>query len=160
VTQKQKKFIWEMLPVCLIAVVLLAYIVSATLEYSRSEQQIVHMDAGWMLSGEAVDELPLRDDRMAGEVSVMSIQLDARFARPQAICFYSVYADVQVMLDGWEIYSFHKPSGSRGTQAPPSIWNVVQLDGDSEASFWKSACPHPMRTMPTRSPRSAPAMRS
>lgn len=133
--QKMRKYIWEMLPILLIAMALAAYVLSATLEYGRLVERLGSMDGGWTLSGRYVDALPLRDYKSAKESSVLSVSLGEEFAAPRAICFYTVYADVDVRLDGQNVYRFRAPDGSRSIQASPKTWNIVTLAGGSDGKL-------------------------
>lgn len=123
--------LWEVIPVIVIGVALLAFIAVCALFSGECERRLGNLEDGWRLSGVAVEELPTRDFRAAGEPTCMQITLGEDFRESRALCFYSVYADVAVRLSGEEVYSFHKPAGEQITRAAPSVWNVVALPADS-----------------------------
>ena len=128
---KFRKYIWEMLPVLLIAAALVVYVLSAAIEYGRLDEQLGRLSEGWSVSGEAVDALPMREYKDAGEMSVLSVELDERFASSRAICFYTVYEDVEVRLEGNAVYRVLGRLTDKSIKAAPSLWNIVPLEGDN-----------------------------
>lgn len=135
-TQRQKRHIWEMLPIFIIALALVVYCCTAALSYGRLNASIATLDSGWMLNGQAVDALPARDVRARGETSVMQTRLPEAFEHAQSVAFYSSYADVRVLLNGRCLYSLSKPENEHMTSCAPSRWNIVQLPaGSAGAKF-------------------------
>ncbi len=130
-----KKRIREMLPILLIGLFLLVFIVLCAVYSGKCEQALGRLDAGWSLSGSPVETLPAREILAAGEKSRMQTTLGADFDAAQALCFYSVYEDVSLRLDGEEIYSFTRPRTEEITRAAPSFWNIVSLPGKSAGSL-------------------------
>ena len=128
---RKRRYILEMAPMMVIAAAAILYVMICTLSYGRLEEEMILHREGWSLGGEAVDVLPNRDVRPAGEPTVISIALGEEFDAPRALCFYSVYENVCVCLDGKEIYRFDKPPGERMMKAAPSCWNQVSLPGNS-----------------------------
>ena len=126
-TGKKRRYLLEMAPLMVFALAAVLYVMLCTLSYGRLEEELTLHREGWSLCGEAVDELPSRDVRPAGENTVISTVLGSEFDAPRALCFYSVYESVCVRLDGEEIYRFDKPPGERLMKAAPSYWNQVSL---------------------------------
>ena len=79
-TQRQRRHIWEMLPIFLIALALLYYCCTAALCYGQLDAKLGTLSQGWTLNGEAVEALPARDMRAPGEKTVM------RAALPDILC--------------------------------------------------------------------------
>ena len=131
-TDRQRRHILEMIPLMVIALAAAAYLLLAALEYGRLEEGLTLLADGWTVSGEATDALPTRDLKPAGEPTVLSRTLDGTFQEPRTLCFYSVYENVRVRLDGEEIYRFDKPPGERAMRAAPSYWNRVALPAGSD----------------------------
>ncbi len=129
-TGRQKRHIWEVIPIFLIAVALLYYCTSAALSYGRLERSLGKLDDGWMLNGEYVGQLPERHECEAGETTCLSVTLPEAFDTAGAICFYTVYSDVEVSLGGRIVYTLIKPAGEKMTSCAPSCWNVVLLSAD------------------------------
>lgn len=125
--QKIRKYIWEMLPVLLIGLALMVYILCSAVDYGKLDERIGHLDNGWTLSGEEVDALPMREYKNAGERSILSLTLNEEFVSARSICFYTVYADVEVRLGDRLIYKLSGTGENRAIQASPSIWNTVNL---------------------------------
>ena len=130
-TGKRRRYILEMVPLMLVAVAAMVYVMVCALSYGRLEEEMLLHREGWSLCGEAVDALPARDLKAAGEPTVISTALGAEFDAPRALCFYSVYENVCVRLDGEEIYRFDKPPGEQLMKAAPSYWNRVFLPENS-----------------------------
>lgn len=130
-----KKRIIEVLPVCAMGLLLVVFIVMCAVYSGQCEQALGRLENGWSLSGTAVEKLPSREFVQAGEVTAMQIVLNEDFDSPQALCFFSVYEDVTVRIDGEEIYRFEKPEAERVTRAAPSLWNIVALPGGSSGSL-------------------------
>ena len=126
-TQRQKRHIWEMLPIFIIALALVVYCCTAALSYGRLNASIATLDSGWMLNGQAVDALPARDVRARGETSVMQTRLPEAFEDAQSVAFYSSYADVRVLLNGRCLYSLSKPENEHMTSCAPSRFVVFSL---------------------------------
>lgn len=123
-TSQQRKHVFELLPIALIAAVLVLYIVLSAVEHDKNMKSLQEMDCGW--------ETAVCDTSESGGSRVIAdIELDEGFGAAREICFYSIYAEVQVRLNGETIYSFFKPEGERFTKAAPCIWNVVDLPEDS-----------------------------
>lgn len=123
---KRRDHIYEMLPVLGVAVLMALFILACALDYARIEEQLVLHREGWQVSGEPVEVLPVREQCAAGEVTRLSTVLDERFHAPRAMCFYSVFQNVRMTLDGEEIYRFDRPRGEK-MRAAPSYWNAVQI---------------------------------
>lgn len=124
----------EMAPVLAIGALLALFVLLCALDYARIGDAMTLHREGWLVSGEPVDILPTRVQCAAGEVTVLSTTLDARFDQPRAMCFYSVFQNVRLCLDGQEIYRFDRPE-KETMQAAPSYWNVVYLPKDSAGSL-------------------------
>ena len=133
-TQRQRRHIWEMLPIFLIALALLYYCCTAALCYGRLDAGIGTLSQGWTLNGAAVEALPARDMRAPGEKTVMRTALPDAFDDAQAIAFYTSYADVEVKLNGRSIYRLTKPEAEKMTSCAPSQWNVVRLPSGSSGA--------------------------
>ncbi len=129
-TLKQRKHMLDTLPMMVICALLALFIVLCALNYAQVEEQMTLHRQGWKISGQEVEDLPARDIRPAGESTVLSTNLGAEFDEPLALCFYSVFQNVKVRLNGQEIYCFERPRGEI-MQAAPSYWNVVILPGNS-----------------------------
>ena len=127
--EKFRRYLREMIPVLLVGVALIIFIFFSALEYSRLEENLGRFDGGWLVNNEAVNELPMREYKDAGEQSVLSIELGEEFALPKTICFYTVYEDVEVHLDGQLLYHLCGKDMDKTINAAPSMWNVVQLEG-------------------------------
>ena len=134
-TEAQKRRFWEILPVFAIGAMLLIFIVVCAVYCGRCEQALSRLQTGWSLSGMPFEKLPAREIVPAGEATRMQICLGEEFAEPQALCFFSVYEDITVRIEGETIYRFEKPDGERITRAAPSFWNIVSLPGGSSGTM-------------------------
>lgn len=134
-SEVMKKRTKEVLPIFCIGLFLLVFIVLCAVYSGKCEQALGRLDAGWSLSGVPVETLPPKEIRPAGEATHMQLTLGEDFAVAQALCFYSVYADVELRLDGEAIYSFTVPERELVTRAAPSFWNIVSLPDGSAGSL-------------------------
>ena len=124
----------EVIPVAAIGIALAVFIIVCAFYSGECERRLGRLDSGWTISGVAVDRLPDREFRAAGEPSRMQIILGEEFQESRALCFHSVYANVNVCLDGELIYEFRKPAGEQLTKAAPSCWHIVVLGSDCAGS--------------------------
>ena len=122
-----RRRILELLPIAGIGLMLLFFIFMGTEDYGALKDRVIRMDAHWRLNGEAVESLPPADRRSPGDITRLETVLDGGFNDHTAMCFYSAYQDVDVFLDGENIYGFHKPEKEKVTKAAPSVWNTVYL---------------------------------
>lgn len=117
--RRQRRHVREVLPLMVICAAFLIYCVVAAVDYGRMTEE---MPVLWEQS------IPTLEDSSAEEICVV---LPEEFDEARSICFYSVYQEVRVRLDGKEIYAFLKPEGERIMTAPPSYWNQVSLPAGS-----------------------------
>lgn len=116
--ERQRRHVREVLPLMVICLAMLFFSVFSALDYGRVR------DAMPVLQAEEIQMETVRDRRIA-------ITLPAEFEQPRYVCFYSVYQEVRVRLDGREIYTFLKPAGEKMMSAAPSYWNNVSIPGSS-----------------------------
>ncbi len=116
-TEKQRRYALELLPLAVICLLTVLFILLSATEYRRREGQLQFL-AGWELAA---------PDEEAPYATRMSLQLPEEFDAPQSVCFFSVYQEVRVRLDGEEIYRFDTPAGERFNSAAPSYWNTIHL---------------------------------
>ena len=129
-TDRQRRHVHDVIPLMLICGAIAVYIVFAALGFGRLEEETTVLREGWTvvdLNAQPVD-MEMRD---AGEPTVMAIELGEEFDSTRTICFYSVFQNVEVRLDGEVIYRFDKPRGERFMRAAPSFWNVVAVPANS-----------------------------
>ena len=128
-TERQKRHIWEIIPIFLIAMLLICYCCAAALSYGRLDTSLGKLNEGWTLNGEYVGRLPKRYECAPGEKTILSVTLPDTMSDSVAIAFYTVYSDVEVKLGDNTIYTLTKPEGERMTSCAPSRWNIVSLPG-------------------------------
>lgn len=128
--EKQRRRLMEIIPILVIGAALLSFVLACAVYAGKCDRELGRLEDGWSLSGRQVSQLPMREAKVAGEDTLMQLTLGEDFHEMQALCFYTVYADVEVRLDGREIYRHEKPAAEHVTRAAPSIWNVVALPGD------------------------------
>lgn len=119
--ERQRRHLREVLPLMLICFVLLYFSIFSAVDYGHLREDMPVLQA---------EEIQMDD----AQERRMAITLPEEFAQPRSICFYSVYQEVRVMLDGREIYTFLKPEGEKMMSAAPSFWNDVALPGGSEGA--------------------------
>ena len=117
-TEKQRKYLIELLPLALICALTVMFILSSALEYGRNADQLQPLQ-GWTV------------DETAGDGRRVTLQMSAllpeQFADAQSLCFFSVYQQVCVRLDDVEVFRFDVPPGEKLLEAAPSNWNSMAL---------------------------------
>ena len=127
-----RRRILEFLPIVFVGVMLLFFIFMGTEDFGILENQIAKINGPWRLNGENAESLSAMDAQLPGGVTKLETVLDGSFNENSAVCFYSAYQDVDVYLNGENIYSFHKPEKEIITKAAPSVWNTAYLPENSE----------------------------
>lgn len=117
-TEKQRKYLIEVLPLTVICALMALFIAASALEYGRKSEQLPLLE-GWEVSDAEVSEEDF--------VTRMTVALPESFDAAQSVCFFTVYQQVCVRLDGEEIYRFDTPPGERLTGVAPSYWNSFSL---------------------------------
>lgn len=128
VNDRLKKHLWEMLPMALIAAALIFYFILSAIQYTQIDAALPALDA-WQVNGAAVESLPDFDPKQAGEITLLSNTLGTDFSATRTICFYSVYENVTVSLDGAKLYARRKNPADKLIRAAESGWNIVVLPG-------------------------------
>lgn len=151
---KKQRFIRisEYLPVAAIALAIILFIACCVGSFGALQNQIDTLEFGWRLNGETIDELPLMDVQPHGSVSVLEITLDSSFNESRSICFYSAYQDVNVCLNGNNIYAFRKSEREKFSRAAASVWNIVYLPQNCEGSDLKIELSSPYEKYSNRIP--------
>ena len=119
---RQRRHILEIMPLMLICLALVFFSVFSALDYGKTRDDMTVLQEEILLM-------------QAENERCISITLPEEFDETRSICFYSVYQEVRVKLDGREIYSFLKPPGEKMMHAAPSYWNNVALPGGSAGSI-------------------------
>ncbi len=143
-TEKQRKYLIELLPLTVICVLMAVYILSSALEYGRNADQLQPLQ-GW-----TVDEAEGEGQRVTLR---MSAELPEAFADAQSLCFYSVYQEVCVRLDDVELYRFDVPPGEKLLDAAPSNWNSMALPEGSDGQTLTIELTTPYRQYASRMPQ-------
>jgi len=112
--ERQRRHVREVLPLMLICFAMLFFSIFSAVDYGRVQEDMPVLQAEQLLV-EAVHD------------RCISITLPEEFSARRSVCFYSVYQEVRVKLDGQEIYTFLKPRGEEMMSAAPSYWNNVPL---------------------------------
>ena len=121
-TEKQRKYLIEVLPLAVICALMALFIAASALEYGRKSEQLPLLE-GWEVSDAEVSEEDF--------VTRMTVALPESFDAAQSVCFFTVYQQVCVRLDGEEIYRFDVPAGEKLLGAAPSNWNSMALPEES-----------------------------
>ncbi|MBQ3575142.1 MAG: histidine kinase [Clostridia bacterium] len=148
--KQMSKRIREFLPIILIGIVILLFILSGIGDYRILSGDISMLQSDWRVNGEKTAVLPQFLPE-GGPIS-LDITLDDRFNAKQALCFYSSCQDVDVYLNGENIYSLRKPEQERITKAAPSIWNMVYLPENCEGGELRIELSSPYREYEGRIP--------
>lgn len=114
--ERRRRHMLEILPLMVICLAMVFFSVLSALDYGRT------LDEMSVLQDEILLMQPENEQHIA-------ITLPEEFDNPRSICFYSVYQEVRVKLNGQEVYSFLKPQGEKMMHAAPSYWNNVALPG-------------------------------
>ena len=110
--EKQRRRLMEIMPILVIGAALLSFVLACAVYAGKCDRELGRLEDGWVLSGKKVDQLPMREAKVAGEDTLMQLTLGDDFADMQALCFYSVYADVEVRLDGGRSIAMKSPRRS------------------------------------------------
>ena len=143
-TEKQRKYLVELLPLAIICVLTALFILTSALEYGRNADQLQPLQ-GWTVR-ETVGE---------GQVVTlqMSAELPQEFAGAQSLCFFTVYQEVRVRLEDEEIYRFDVPPGEKLLGAAPSNWNSLTLPEGSDGQTLTIELTTPYRKYASRMPQ-------
>jgi len=129
--RRQKKHIWEILPLMLLCAMMMVYSVISALDFAMLAETMPVLSHEQALLDHEGELIP----RNAPEPVVMQIELPDSFREARAVCFYSSYQEVCVRLDGKEIYSFFKPRSEHVMRAAPSYWNRINLPEGSDGAI-------------------------
>lgn len=117
--ERRRRHILEILPLMVICLAMVFFSVFSALDYGKTRDEMSVLQQEILLM-------------QAENERCISIVLPEEFKDPRSICFYSVYQEVCVRLDGQEIYTFLKPEGEKIMHAAPCYWNNVPLPGETE----------------------------
>lgn len=120
--ERQRRHVREVLPLMLICFAMLLYSAFSAVDYGRVQEEMPVLQA---------EELQMQ----AVQERNIAIILPEEFREARSVCFYSVYQEVRVKLDGREIYTFLKPRGEEMMSAAPSYWNNVPIPAGSAGSL-------------------------
>ena len=128
--QRMRSHVREVLPLVLICILLFLFCLFSALEFGSNAAGMTLLNHEQILLDHEGELIPAN----APEPTRLSLILPEEFARERTICFFTSYQEVQVKLNGSEIYAFQKPEGAQIMKAAPSCWNIVQIPAGNAAS--------------------------
>ena len=142
-TEKQRKYLIELLPLAIICALMALFILGSAREYGRNADQLEPLQywTGRETAGEG-QSVTLE----------MSAELLEEFADARSLCFFTVYQEVRVRLDDAEIYRFDVPAGEHLLDTAPSNWNSMSLPEGSDGRTLTIELTTPYRHYASRMP--------